>query len=397
VVAGGTAAQRQRLAIDLDAEIRRAFSETYVAQRPLVLERVRRNLHNAVLRAPNGETGDVMAWLQHIVDHDAVNTVNVQGDLGLRPPPPGPAGRFLYDWQFTALGPPDLGRFVTGGIRHGTMRIRRLNPDGSVRWSHDMRISIGTIGLGIDLGTPSVGEASGTPNRLETTHEWTPRDFVGQFWISNAEGNTEPGASTTPEGLGSITFFDGAAHPEVLSGNADGRDVNYGLSVGFAVKFRWGYIQASGVPQTFRRSNIPRIVPEVSGGLTISTAIGFDTGQAEINDDGRQALREICALHLLLLRDPRVRIEVRGEASRLDTDESNLTLTQNRVTNAVRALHDLVDPTLPAGHRLNITDTRPQGEVPATVRGEADRTDPPGSRVVGITISGQEVLRMRQR
>ncbi len=290
--------------------------------------------------------------------------------------------------------------------------IQKLGPYPDPEWPGTASAPLSEWYDGVLVGgaiSASVGMSVSSTTEWTTINalgdRWSPDDFAGWLWIAGvfyglsvfgAEGIVEAPVNWVLDKLGQgparvsadISYTKFTAPPK-----ADVWTICRGFTNSLGLHAELGANVTAG--NLWRRGHAPdldELLPDVVGGPLQIAAVSFDVGQSELTADGAFLLRQAAADRLHELASPSTTLEVVGHASFGDARPLyNLTLSQRRASNVVRALQAYLGPLYAVRpERTTISGLGDQESEDAQAQGApADEW-----RRVDVFINGDHALRL---
>jgi outer membrane protein OmpA-like peptidoglycan-associated protein len=233
---------------------------------------------------------------------------------------------------------------------------------------------------------------------------WSPDDFAGPFAGGGFyAGVSTLGGETIGETIINYVFGSILPGPVRFSGDisytqfiTDGKEDVWAFQLGFTNS--WGAFAEVGVGGTAgylwpldEPVDVTELVDIVTynGDTKTRESVSFDVGRSELNDTGKDLLRDAAAYHLHELASPATSLKVVGHANPGDARELyNLTLSERRAANVVRYLQAFLGPLFAVPpERMRIQGL---GQQEAEVEGGT----PEEWRRVDVHINGRLAIRM---
>jgi outer membrane protein OmpA-like peptidoglycan-associated protein len=232
---------------------------------------------------------------------------------------------------------------------------------------------------------------------------WTRQDFEGGLWIAGIFwGLSVFGLETVvfenptnwlreKLGYGAIRYNGDVSYTKFMAPpKADiwtlcrGFTNSLGLHVEVGANSTYGELWLRG-----QEPDLDELLPDVDRPPLQITAVSFDTGRSELTPDGHGLLRQAAADRLHELSSPATSLDVVGHASFGDARPLyNLTLSQRRAANVVRALRAYLGPLYAV--RPERTTAIGLGDQQA----EEDGGPPEQWRRVDVFINGQHAVQL---
>jgi outer membrane protein OmpA-like peptidoglycan-associated protein len=380
---------RMAIASQLNSAVSEIFRDFARQQVPLVRHRLR-GLLVSENYTNNSTQRSYWDWMQVAVIEQPGFTESVQNWLELRAT--GDAGgQHRYRYMITVAG---LGGDVGIGLGGyaGSLIIEKLEPD---TWTHEYAIGFGQVSGGLSAGVTTGFLFPWT--EFETVVPWAPENFEGWCFMTGAgaSGSAVAGGGYSPLGL---LVFEGDGTYESLGVPTASVTGEAGVHVGAELGASIGYIgdgrdevlsHLNGV-STSGSSPTPL---EGRGADTGERTIHFEVDNPSLSADGMEAIRQMCAQHLLTFQQVSSQLRVDGYTSTTGSDAHNLRLSELRALNTVQYIRDVL------GEDFRIADdhisTTGHGETPARDTGEADATENEAWRKVEVRLNGNVVLTLQ--
>lgn len=380
---------RTAVASQLNSAVSEIFRDFAREQVPLVRHRLRA-LMISENYTNNGTQRTYWDWMQVAVIEQPGFTESVQNWLELQAT--GDAeGQHRYRYMITVAGlGGDVGVGLGGYV--GSLIIEKLGPD---TWSHEYIIGFGQVS-----GGPSAGVTTGFLfpwTEFETVLPWAPENFEGWFFMTGAgaSGSAVAGGGYSPFGL---LVFEGDGTYESLGVPTASVSGETGVHIGAELGASVGYI-GDGEDEVLSHLDgvsTPGSAPAPlagSGADAGERTIHFEVDDPSLSADGMEALRQMCAQHLLTFQQAGSQLQVDGFTSTTGDDAHNLRLSELRALNTLQFIRDVL------GDDFRITDdhvtTAGHGETPARDTGEADETESEAWRKVEVRLNGNVVLTLQ--
>jgi outer membrane protein OmpA-like peptidoglycan-associated protein len=189
---------------------------------------------------------------------------------------------------------------------------------------------------------------------------WSPDDFAGPFVTAGVHyGVSTLGGETVGETIVNYIFGSILPGPVRFSGDLSytqfithGKEDVWAFQIGMTNS--WGAFAEVGVGGTVGSLTLgeePEDPAELidivtfNGETKTRESVSFDVGRSELNDTGKDLLRDAAAYHLHELASPATSLKVVGHANPGDARELyNLTLSERRAANVVRYLQAFLGP-----------------------------------------------------
>lgn len=386
---GESRMMRMAISTNLNAAVNEIFQMFAPQQIPLVRHRLKGMLISENY-TNNGTQRSFWNWLHVVVIEQANYTAAIQNHLEIRPEGDGETQhRYRYMISVAGLS----GDFVVGVAGFaGVITIEKLEPEP---WSRDYGIAFGQVSGGLSVGVTTGYVLPWT--EFETMVPWGPENFEGWFAMSGAaaSGSAAVGGGYSPAGF--LNFHGDGTYESLMVPTATGF-AEMGAHAGIEISEAIGYI-GNGRDEALEHLH-GRVTPgtapaplEGGGADAGERTIHFEVDDPSLSADGMEAIRQMCAQHLMTFQQPNSRLQVDGYTSTTGEDAHNLRLSELRALNTVQFIRDVLgeDFRLPEDH---IT-TAGHGETPARDTGEADETENEAWRKVEVRLNGNVVLTLQ--
>ena len=320
-----------------------------------------------------------------------------------------------------------------GGSR-GELTVHRKGRNSPKEdWERTYKVFAGGFGFALGLGEQTDLSGKG---RFATREEWTQKDFVGAFkildggvwfaprpsdvakvvtrdkskrdWSKTVDDKVEKAIGQLPDGARQVLragvrdvamVIEGAGNHQIqIVPFEDAKKVGTAVGGSFFCSFGWIRLPDDLVTVNDTR---PLGACEMQIAARGSARAHFDLGAALLTEEGRKALRKLCAAELpwFLCDDTRLRLTAHCDMVRFrseDSDLRNMRLAEYRAANVHQAIKDIL------GDRLNIPDTSIEEKAMGTKEAEeAARTghEPyrnPHRRRVDVMVNGRHVLTLTE-
>ena len=266
----------------------------------------------------------------------------------------------------------------------GTIIVERMT---GTKFNETFKIAL----KGIQVKAGSIEESG----EAESYYDWTERDIPGDVeLVTGKVGAKIPGVKASA-GAWFMHVFGSNYLPylDVL-----GTDVDAKLNAGKKFKFDginlgglWGEIYSKKLPDKDYSKFLP--APDYVANYNLKNDAHFCLGSALLTEDGRQALRIVCANELAVFQLPDSTLKIVGHADRVDTDERNYELSKMRAMNTLRAVIDVL------GDRFRIPKDNIKldwkGEEEAAIAQPKGQKPDPKFRRVDVYVNARLVISLK--
>lgn len=365
---GGTESQRVSFASGIDYCVNQIFTRFAPQQEPLVRRRMQVILATAMYEAGR-VTRPYWDWLQIVRAQNPDQTQDLERYLGLRQV--GSEGNHRYRWRYRigtaesreGLGTQPRGRgqagrtrgstILGGSILLGTLTIEKLEPEP---WTQSYTMGMVQVSAGVSRGI--VRDATTRWTEFTTPFAWEGGNFDGPIAMARATAAATArtgGGQGVGSGAGSgfLTFYgDGSNAP--ITVDASGLITIMGPYIGAELSVSGGYI-AGGENEVVRHCQPPEAIREQVHYRPQGVA-HFALDDPSLTDEGRRAIRRLCATHLTSLQNPSSSLRVEGFTDPRGATERNDELSELRAVNTLQAIRDIM------GDRLGIPQDQQEAE-----------------------------------
>jgi outer membrane protein OmpA-like peptidoglycan-associated protein len=319
---------------------------------------------------------------------------NIQNHLGLEPRDPDEDDIYEYEVELVVGGL--AGTVVIGlGGYIGSLNITAWrNGRAARRWTQSYLVWFGgfSAGASFDLNAGFRTTGSGS-----SAHPWTPTEIPGSIILSSGPSIAAGGGVGGGYGASVLTLFGNGVHTPLvidLSGWSMEAEIGGGVTL---IASSWGYCHSPGRRSWDSRRRGDEFVQPGDRDYTVDAElqdeVHFEFGDSFLTEEGRQALRILCATELVCFDSTGSRIVVHGHADRVDTPERNQRLSRLRAENTITAIHDILGEHLGVHSRNRRVIAH--GESEAAREGEPDRLRNPERRRVDIVLNTRFTAALR--
>jgi len=264
----------------------------------------------------------------------------------------------------------------------GTINISK---ESGQRWNESFKISLLGIQVKPGFKIKGNGEAS-------TYADWQPSDIPGKVvFLTASLGGKIPGVSGKV-GAWIMQIFGSEIFPYM-----DVQNTELDIGMHGSTKFTLDLVNLGGLRGEIFDKKLPykdysKFSPVVDYSAVFGTKedIHFCLDSAILTEDGRQALRIICANYLPAFINPDSKLDIVGHADRLGTPLYNYELSKFRAENTKKAIVDIL------GSKLAFMKINPwgEGESKAAII-DPPQTPNPQYRRVDIYLNSKLIISLQ--